>query len=591
MTRDQVKYCGAIMRNLKKHRDAAPFIHPVDYIQLKIPDYPTVIKHPIDLTTIDNKLQRGEYNEVADFVDDIRLLFNNCYKFNGPEAMVSMLCQNVENAFEKSLRQMPPSKEVSNIYKYASIDSPTTKEGSTSGPASFRRISEDYRPKREVHPPPSKDYPEVYQQQRRRTTTNGTSSSSPSTITGNNSNNGRRKLDVQMRFCHQALKELKKSKYRDINYPFLQPVDPVALNIPDYHTIISHPMDISTIEKNLNQGEYTSPDEFESDIKLMFNNCYRYNPPSLPVSKMAKQLEMVFDEKWKHLPEPEPTPPSPSPPPPPPPPSTSQQSHISSSSSQSSMHPSTSSKVITRKAEKYVSDDEASDNADSDSDVDDRIAELERHILTITQEIQSIKSGKKKTDRSTSKSTTKKRKPTKPSTTANKKQQQIDQPVKRRRSNKSQQQQQQQQQQQRIMDELPEFTFDQKKDLSERINNLVGDKLNTVVNIIQSSMPNLDGGQEEIVLDIDALDRKTLHRLHEFVTGTSLIRKRPPPPPTSSKQNIKKRKSDNDRRIRALEESIKKFHSRKLKGRESSSESDSDSSSSSDSDDSGSSSD
>ena len=42
-------------------------------------------------------------------------------------------------------------------------------------------------------------------------------------------------------------------------------------------------------------------------------------------------------------------------------------------------------------------------------------------------------------------------------------------------------------------EELPEFTFEQKKDLSERINNLTGDKLNTVVNIIQSSMPNLDG--------------------------------------------------------------------------------------------------
>lgn len=44
-----------------------------------------------------------------------------------------------------------------------------------------------------------------------------------------------------------------------------------------------------------------------------------------------------------------------------------------------------------------------------------------------------------------------------------------------------------------LREELPEFTFDQKKDLSERINNLSGDRLNTVVNIIQSSMPNLDG--------------------------------------------------------------------------------------------------
>jgi hypothetical protein len=40
---------------------------------------------------------------------------------------------------------------------------------------------------------------------------------------------------------------------------------------------------------------------------------------------------------------------------------------------------------------------------------------------------------------------------------------------------------------------LPEFTFEQKKDLSESINNLDGNQLNTVVQIIQSSMPNLDG--------------------------------------------------------------------------------------------------
>jgi bromodomain-containing factor 1 len=46
---------------------------------------------------------------------------------------------------------------------------------------------------------------------------------------------------------------------------------------------------------------------------------------------------------------------------------------------------------------------------------------------------------------------------------------------------------------QSMNDELPEFSFDQKKDLSERINNLTGDSLNTVVSIIQSSMPNLNG--------------------------------------------------------------------------------------------------
>lgn len=112
MTRDQIKYSTAIMRNLKKHRDATPFLNPVDYVKLNVPDYPKVIKHPMDLNTVDRKLSSGEYENVEDFIADVRLVFSNCYKFNGPEAMISMLCQNVESAFEKSLRQMPLSREV-----------------------------------------------------------------------------------------------------------------------------------------------------------------------------------------------------------------------------------------------------------------------------------------------------------------------------------------------------------------------------------------------------------------------------------------------------------------------------------------------
>lgn len=113
MTREQAKYCAAIMRTLKRHRDAGAFLRPVDAVRLNLPDYHKIIKHPMDFGTIDTKLSCGEYEDVNDFIYDVRLVFKNCYKFNGPEAMISMLCQNVESAFEKSLRQMPlPKVEV-----------------------------------------------------------------------------------------------------------------------------------------------------------------------------------------------------------------------------------------------------------------------------------------------------------------------------------------------------------------------------------------------------------------------------------------------------------------------------------------------
>lgn len=112
---------------------------------------------------------------------------------------------------------------------------------------------------------------------------------------------------------------------------------------------------------------------------------------------------------------------------------------------------------------------------------DQKIAELERHIATISQQIASIKSQKRKRAAekarrvSGSNKAIKDKKPAK---------------EKRRRPSTANRKKESKH---KTVDELPEFTFDQKKDLSERINNLTGDKLNTVVGIIQSSMPNLDG--------------------------------------------------------------------------------------------------
>jgi hypothetical protein len=42
-------------------------------------------------------------------------------------------------------------------------------------------------------------------------------------------------------------------------WPFTQPVDPVALNIPDYLDVVKQPMDLGTVQKNLAEGEDSSP--------------------------------------------------------------------------------------------------------------------------------------------------------------------------------------------------------------------------------------------------------------------------------------------------------------------------------------------
>jgi bromodomain-containing factor 1 len=62
-------------------------------------------------------------------------------------------------------------------------------------------------------------------------------------------------------------------------------------------------MDLSTVAKKLQTGAYQRAKDFESDVRLIFSNCYKFNPEGNPVHEMGKQLEAVFEEKWaqKHL--------------------------------------------------------------------------------------------------------------------------------------------------------------------------------------------------------------------------------------------------------------------------------------------------
>jgi hypothetical protein len=40
-------------------------------------------------------------------------------------------------------------------------------------------------------------------------------------------------------------------------WPFLKPVDPEALNLPDYFSIITKPIDLGTIKTNILEIQYT----------------------------------------------------------------------------------------------------------------------------------------------------------------------------------------------------------------------------------------------------------------------------------------------------------------------------------------------
>lgn len=56
------------------------------------------------------------------------------------------------------------------------------------------------------------------------------------------------RLSEHLRHCDSILKEMLSKKHAAYAWPFYKPVDAEALELHDYHDIIKHPMDLSTVK-------------------------------------------------------------------------------------------------------------------------------------------------------------------------------------------------------------------------------------------------------------------------------------------------------------------------------------------------------
>ena len=82
---------------------------------------------------------------------------------------------------------------------------------------------------------------------------------------------------------------------------FNKPVDPVAFGLKDYFTIIKKPMDLGTIKAKLLSNIYTHHTHVARDIRLVFNNACKFNPPKHPVHEAAKGLLEYFEDGYAKI--------------------------------------------------------------------------------------------------------------------------------------------------------------------------------------------------------------------------------------------------------------------------------------------------
>ncbi|KAJ8917153.1 hypothetical protein NQ315_012645 [Exocentrus adspersus] len=111
------------------------------------------------------------------------------------------------------------------------------------------------------------------------------------------------KLSEALKACNEILAELFSKKHSSYAWPFYQPVDAELLGLHDYHDIIKKPMDFGTVKQKMDNREYRTPQDFAADVRLIFTNCYKYNPSDHDVVAMARKLQDVFEVKFAKIPD------------------------------------------------------------------------------------------------------------------------------------------------------------------------------------------------------------------------------------------------------------------------------------------------
>ena len=90
--------------------------------------------------------------------------------------------------------------------------------------------------------------------------------------------------------------------------PFEKPVS--LASYPDYTQFVEKPMDLQAVERKVKSASYVTPEDFEYDILLIFNNCITYNAARKSDHLVAmgkygiKQFKKIFVAKMRSLDDP-----------------------------------------------------------------------------------------------------------------------------------------------------------------------------------------------------------------------------------------------------------------------------------------------
>ncbi|KAF5897783.1 nucleosome-remodeling factor subunit BPTF isoform X2, partial [Clarias magur] len=96
-----------ILRSLQAHKMAWPFLEPVD--PEDAPDYYGVIKEPMDLATMEERLLKHHYSKLTEYVADMTRIFDNCRYYNPSDSPFYQCAEVLETFFVQKLKAFKAS--------------------------------------------------------------------------------------------------------------------------------------------------------------------------------------------------------------------------------------------------------------------------------------------------------------------------------------------------------------------------------------------------------------------------------------------------------------------------------------------------
>ncbi|KAM5280316.1 protein polybromo-1 isoform 24-T24 [Ctenodactylus gundi] len=274
--------------------------------KVQYPDYYAIIKEPIDLKTIAQRIQNGTYKSIHAMAKDIDLLAKNAKTYNEPGSQVFKDANSIKKIFymKKAEIEHHEMTKSSLRIRTASSLAAARLSGSSHSKGSLgeerNSTSKYYRNKRAVQGGRLSAITMALQY--------GSESEEDAALAAARYEEGESEaesitsfMDVSNPFyqLYDTVRSCRNNQGQLIAEPFFHL--PSKKKYPDYYQQIKMPISLQQIRTKLKNQEYETLDHLECDLNLMFENAKRYNVPNSAIYKRVLKLQQVMQAKKKEL--------------------------------------------------------------------------------------------------------------------------------------------------------------------------------------------------------------------------------------------------------------------------------------------------